>query len=84
MDTAMKASKNMSTAPAMGKTMGIMGTISSTTSWGASLALSLGVAWGADMSFLSKNKRRPGLALNRMDFTHKPGKRPVQAHKYGH
>jgi hypothetical protein len=83
MDTAMKASKNMSTAPAMGKTMGIMGTISSTTSWGAALALSWGAAWGADMGISFKNGTRPGLAQTDADFTHKPAKRPGLARKHG-
>jgi hypothetical protein len=79
----MNANKNMSTAPAMGKTMGIMGTISSTTSWGASLAASWGAAWGADMGISFKNGMRPDLAQQGADFTHKPAKRPGLARKHG-
>jgi hypothetical protein len=37
MNTAMKASRKISTAPATGNTMGIRGTTDSTTSWGWSL-----------------------------------------------
>jgi hypothetical protein len=37
MNTAMKASRKISTAPATGNTMGIKGTMDSTTSWGWSL-----------------------------------------------
>jgi hypothetical protein len=70
----MKANKNISTAPAMGKTIGIMGTISSTTSWGASWLLSLEAAWGADMEVSFKNGVRSGRAQRVADFTHKAEK----------
>jgi hypothetical protein len=43
MNTAMKANRKISTAPATGSTIGIMGTMDSTTSWGSSLWL----GWGA-------------------------------------
>ena len=79
MNTAIKANKNISTAPATGKTIGIMGTISSTTSW----ASSWGAAWGADMGFLSKNRERADLAREESDFTHKAEKCPLRGQMRG-
>jgi hypothetical protein len=43
MNTAMKARRKIKTAPATGSTIGINGTMDSTTSWGSSLCFS----WGA-------------------------------------
>jgi hypothetical protein len=54
-ETAMKASKNISTAPARGKTIGIMGTMESTgssstagTSWACALWASW-LEWSTDL-----------------------------------
>jgi hypothetical protein len=50
-DTAMKASKNISTAPAMGNTMGMAETTSSTGSDGVWLLWGLGLDMGIPLVF---------------------------------